>query len=113
MSEERQKNQEQLAFRFDWGSEAPVAETEGIEARMVKREAEDPAGNQRLMEETSGIGRGSIAQPFEPPYTDPYVRWCGRGGGAILPPIPITSVCATSLREALFNVYAWQPLAHE
>src|SRR5260370_7975713 len=24
-----------------------------------------------------------------PPYTDPYVRWCGRGGAARLPPIPI------------------------
>src|SRR5580700_6915997 len=21
-----------------------------------------------------------LAQPLEPPYTDPYVRWCGRGG---------------------------------
>ena len=30
-----------------------------------------------------------IAQPAEPPYTDPYVRWCGRGGAARLPPIPI------------------------
>src|SRR5262245_61887608 len=26
----------------------------------------------------------------EPPYTDPYVRWCGRGGAARLPPIPIS-----------------------
>jgi hypothetical protein len=23
------------------------------------------------------------------PYTDPYVRWCGRGGAERLPPIPI------------------------
>jgi RNA-directed DNA polymerase len=51
MSEERRKNQEQLAFRFDWGSEAPVERAEGAEARMVRRETEDPAGNQRLMEE--------------------------------------------------------------
>ena len=29
------------------------------------------------------------AQPSEPPYTDPYVRWCGRGGVARLHPIPI------------------------
>jgi len=28
-------------------------------------------------------------QLLEPPYTDPYVRWCGRGAGAIPPPIPI------------------------
>jgi RNA-directed DNA polymerase len=51
MSEKRQKSQEQLAFRFDCGSEAPVEGTEGAEARMVKRETENPAGNQRLMEE--------------------------------------------------------------
>jgi hypothetical protein len=25
----------------------------------------------------------------ESPYTDPYVRWCGRGGAARLSPIPI------------------------
>src|ERR1700680_4708523 len=30
------------------------------------------------------------AQSAEPPYTDPYVRWCGRGGAARLPPIPIS-----------------------
>jgi hypothetical protein len=29
------------------------------------------------------------AQSAEPPYTDPYVRWFGRGGVARLPPIPI------------------------
>ena len=28
------------------------------------------------------------AQPAEPPYTVPYVLWCGRGGAAMLPPIP-------------------------
>jgi hypothetical protein len=26
-----------------------------------------------------------LAQPLEPPYTDPYVRWCGRGGAERLP----------------------------
>src|ERR1700736_722951 len=31
------------------------------------------------------------AQSTEPPYTDPYVRWCGRGGAVRLPPIPITA----------------------
>src|SRR5205807_1707243 len=34
-------------------------------------------------------GRGALAQPLEPPCTDPYARWCGRGGAARLPPIPI------------------------
>ena len=27
----------------------------------------------------------------EPPCTDPYARWCGRGGAVRLPPIPIRS----------------------
>jgi len=32
-----------------------------------------------------------IAQSTEPPYADPHVRWCGRGGELTLPPIPIPS----------------------
>jgi RNA-directed DNA polymerase len=51
MSEERQKNQEQLAFPFAAGSGAPLGEREGAEALGGRREAEDPAGNQRVMEE--------------------------------------------------------------
>ena len=51
MGEERQKNQEQLAFAFAEGSEAPPGEKEGTEAPMTRRETEDPAGNQRVMEE--------------------------------------------------------------
>src|SRR5260370_12973163 len=51
MSEERQKNQEQLAFPFAGGSECPLGEKRGSEAVRAKREAEDPAGNQRVMEE--------------------------------------------------------------
>jgi len=51
MSEKRQKNQEQLAFPFAGGSEAPVGEGEGAEALRAKRETEGPAGNQRVMEE--------------------------------------------------------------
>jgi len=56
MSEERQKNQEQLAFPFAGGSEAPLGEGEGAEAPRVRREAEDPAGNQRVMEEVCERG---------------------------------------------------------
>jgi hypothetical protein len=37
-----------------------------------------------------------LAQLLEPPYTDPYVRWCGRGGAARLPPIPIFGTFRTS-----------------
>src|SRR5512132_714736 len=51
MGEKRQKNQEQLAFPFAEGSEAPRSETEGIEAPRARRETENPAGNQRWMEE--------------------------------------------------------------
>src|ERR1017187_6584551 len=51
MSEERQKNQEQMAFSFAGRSEAPLGEREGTEAPTVRRETEDPAGNQRVMEE--------------------------------------------------------------
>ena len=51
MSEERPKNQEQLAFPFAGGSEAPSGEREGGEALRARGEAEDPAGNQRVMEE--------------------------------------------------------------
>src|SRR6202022_3673249 len=38
------------------------------------------------------LDRSALAQLLEPPYTDPYVRWCGRGGAARLPPIPIGSL---------------------
>src|SRR4051794_11633087 len=51
MGERRQKNQEQLAFPFAGGSEAPLDETEGIEPPKARRGTESPAGNQRLMEE--------------------------------------------------------------
>src|ERR1039458_9755242 len=51
MSEKRQKNQQQLAFPFACGSEAPVGEGEGAEALRARRETEGPAGNQRVMEE--------------------------------------------------------------
>src|SRR5262249_43686292 len=33
--------------------------------------------------------RRVLAQLLEPPCTDPYARWCGRGEAARLPPIPI------------------------
>ena len=36
--------------------------------------------------------RPSQAQVTEPPYADPHVRWCGRGGAVRLPPIPIWSL---------------------
>jgi hypothetical protein len=47
-----------LAFAFAGGSEAPSGEREGAEELVAKREAEDPAGNQRGMEEVcKGLGQ--------------------------------------------------------
>src|SRR6202041_4068853 len=34
-------------------------------------------------------GCAVLVQSAEPPYADPHVRWCGRGGGATRPPMPI------------------------
>jgi hypothetical protein len=51
MGEKRQKSQEQLAFPFVEGSEASRSETEGSEAPRARRETENPAANQRWMEE--------------------------------------------------------------
>src|ERR1700737_2898105 len=42
------------------------------------------------------LDRSALAQLLEPPYTDPYVRWCGRGGAARLPPIPIDESMPTT-----------------
>jgi RNA-directed DNA polymerase len=51
MDGKRQKNQEQLAFEFTTGSEAPPEGTKGTETAKAGRGTESPAGNQRLMEE--------------------------------------------------------------
>src|SRR5208283_2240394 len=37
------------------------------------------------------LATSHLAQPAEPPYADPHVRWCGRGGRATVPPIPIAA----------------------
>jgi len=50
-----------------------------------------PNGLLRLAR-NSEIDGSLIAQPAEPPDADPHVRWCGRGGVARLPPIPIVSL---------------------
>ena len=51
MSDKRQKNQLVLAFADEGRSEAPKASEEGTESLAVKRVAESPARNERLMEE--------------------------------------------------------------
>ena len=51
MSDKRQKNQLELAFMDEGRSAAPKASEEGTESFVVKRVAESPAQNERLMEE--------------------------------------------------------------
>src|SRR5208283_1468853 len=43
------------------------------------------------------LATSHLAQPAEPPYADPHVRWCGRGGRATVPPIPIA--CAGEAKK--------------
>jgi RNA-directed DNA polymerase len=49
----------------------------------------------------SSLGRHTLATLLEPPYTDPYVRWCGRGGVVRLPPIPIRGPYRKSRERSL------------
>ena len=51
MSGMRQNNQNQLAFLFDEGSEAPGSAAAGTETLRVERASENPAGNRPAMEE--------------------------------------------------------------
>src|SRR5512135_375402 len=52
-------------------------------------------------------GKAQFQVSFQPPValtrsnrrgTDPYARWCGRGGAARLPPIPINTLCLSLFR---------------
>jgi hypothetical protein len=51
---------------------------------------------------------GMLAQLLEPPCTDPYARWCGRGGAARLPPIPICDP-----QRVWCSVIPQRPLLHQ
>src|ERR1700746_3420895 len=67
-------NQLRLSFA---GSEDGEAETEPCRAAKP------------LWRTTTRTSRPVRAQLTEPPYADPHVRWCGRGGRATVPPMPI------------------------
>src|SRR5712691_10807786 len=62
------------------GSEDGEAETETC--RVAKP----------LWRTTTRTSRPVRAQLTEPPYADPHVRWCGRGGRATVPPMPIEKI---------------------
>src|SRR6266852_4667284 len=51
----------------------------------------------------SAHGRAVLAQPAEPPYADPHVRWCGRGEWVTTPPMPIYTSAATAHRWKLYS----------
>src|SRR5579863_8714231 len=61
MSEKRSKNQEQLALPFVSGSETPARDGKGAEAPRARGETENPAGNQRVMEEVCERGNRRAA----------------------------------------------------
>src|ERR1700688_3213030 len=67
-------NQLRLIFA---GSEDGEAETETCRAAKP------------LWRTTTRTSRPVRAQLTEPPYADPHVRWCGRGGRATVPPMPM------------------------
>src|SRR6266852_1181875 len=67
-------NQLRLSFT---GSDDGEAETETCRAAKP------------LWRTTTRTLRPARAQLAEPPYADPHVRWCGRGGRATFPPMPI------------------------
>ena len=77
----RLKIQKCLAFLTVGRGEPSAADQVGTESPLAKRETQSPATG------------GSYRRPrnsIEPPCTDPYARWCGRGGAARLPPIPLS-----------------------
>src|SRR4051794_37386727 len=63
------------------------------------------------------LSRGSkiscypVAQPAEPPYADPHVRWCGRCGAAKPPPIPIRWHRAHLQAQAMTNSNTEKPVS--
>jgi hypothetical protein len=56
-----------LAFRIPGGVKLQGASTKGTESLSGDALYRKP-------------GYSHLAQPAEPPYADPHVRWCGRGG---------------------------------
>ncbi len=91
MSGKRQNNQLQLAFTAGGRGEAPEATPEGTEPQPVTRTTESPADTKQL---SWLLGR--MLNRIEPPCTDPYARWCGRGRAARPSPIPM---CAEHVRQ--------------
>ena len=86
MNRKRQNNQQELALEPKDRGEAPARGDEETEPFMAKSATENPAF--------------SRLNSIEPPCTDPYARWCGRGGAERLPPIPIVGHLADIANQA-------------
>src|SRR5712675_3622949 len=72
------------------------------EARMRRSKGPKPLRRTPLSDSPARRETPTMLKSIEPPYTDPYVRWCGRGGVARLPPIPILGTFETSrMRRAM------------
>src|ERR1700752_336342 len=85
-----------IQLRLDFSSaptgEARQAGREDIESLSAGHEPERPTNTWFSI---------VLAQLLEPPCTDPYPRWCGRGGAARLPPIPIAAtLCVGPFRKS-------------
>ena len=80
-SDKRLNIQLRLDFPSAPSGEARQAGREDIESLSAVNDPERPANTSSIV----------LAQLLEPPCTDPYARWCGRGGAARLPPIPIAA----------------------
>jgi len=81
MSGKRQQIQYSLALEPVARGETPVSDHQGAEPLVAKPAPESPA-LQAQPDRTAVI-------------RDPYARWCGRGGTARCPPIPM---CAQHVR---------------
>src|SRR5215472_13631281 len=82
MSGMRQKIQYSLALEPAHQSETPVGGCQGTEPVVAKPAPQSPA-----LVPTSC--RCPSLTPSNRRVRDPYARWCGRGGTARCPPIPI------------------------
>src|SRR5208283_486040 len=80
----QKKNQYCLALRRQVGVKPRGASRKGPNRLLATHYAES-------------LATSHLAQPAEPPYADPHVRWCGRGGRATVPPIPIVPSMLDSL----------------
>src|SRR6516165_6959934 len=82
MSGMRQKIQYSLALEPAYQGETPVGGCQGTEPVVAKPAPQSPA-----LAPTPC--RCPSLTPSNRRVRDPYARWCGRGGAARCPPIPI------------------------